>query len=98
MHTHINSHILVLPFSISKVVLGKPLSSTAGGVTLQSLKQEGSEAVFVGIGLPDPKKIPLFEGLTQEKGFFTSKDFLPRVASASKAGKLPYNTYIYKAL
>ncbi len=37
-------------------------------------------------GLPDPKRIPLFESLTNKAGFFTSKDFLPVVAAASKAG------------
>ena len=36
--------------------------------------------------MPDPKRIPLFEGLTEEMGFYTSKDFLPKVAAASKAG------------
>ena len=38
-------------------------------------------------GLPDPKTIPMFQGLTQDMGFYTSKDFLPKVAAASKAGK-----------
>ena len=42
--------------------------------------------MFVGIGMPDPKRIPMFEGLTKEQGFYTSKDFLPLVSSASKPG------------
>ena len=37
------------------------------------------KAVFIGIGNPDPKKIPIFENLTESNGFFTSKDFLPKV-------------------
>jgi len=38
------------------------------------------------VGLPNPKRIPEFENLTEEMGFFTSKDFLPQVSKASKAG------------
>lgn len=71
----------------SQVVCGQGLSTSNGGVTLNSLRQQGHKAVFVGIGLPDPKRIPLFDGLTESHGFHTSKSFLPRVASASKAGK-----------
>ena len=44
------------------------------------------KAIFVGIGLPDPKVIPMFEGLTEEQGFYTSKNFLPLVAKTSKPG------------
>lgn len=47
--------------------------------TLDSLKEK-SAAVFLGIGLPAPKKPSIFEGLTAENGFYTSKDFLPKVA------------------
>uniref|UniRef100_A0A0N4X0L0 dihydropyrimidine dehydrogenase (NADP(+)) n=1 Tax=Haemonchus placei TaxID=6290 RepID=A0A0N4X0L0_HAEPC len=46
----------------------------------------GVKAVFIGIGMPEPKKIDVFQGLTQSHGFFTSKDFLPMVAAASKPG------------
>ena len=56
------------------------------GFSLQSLMESGHEAVFIGIGLPSPKKIPIFEGLTVNNGFYTSKEFLPLVASASKRG------------
>ena len=38
------------------------------------------------VGLPNPKKISIFESLTEEMGFYTSKDFLPKVTRASKAG------------
>ncbi|KAL1416901.1 hypothetical protein MTO96_027396 [Rhipicephalus appendiculatus] len=54
-------------------------------ITLQSLKND-YDAVFLGIGLPDPKVIPIFEGLDSSHGFFTSKTFLPLVAKASKPG------------
>jgi hypothetical protein len=37
-------------------------------------------------GLPDPKKISIFENLTEDMGFYTSKDFLPKVTKASKPG------------
>jgi len=47
------------------------------------LKEEMDfSAVFVGIGNPQAKVIPIFEGLTEEQGFYTSKDFLPRVKSS----------------
>ncbi|CAL1262347.1 unnamed protein product, partial [Larinioides sclopetarius] len=55
---------------------------------LMSLK--GSyKAVFIGIGLPEPKVVPIFADLTPENGFFTSKTFLPAVAKASKPGMCP---------
>ena len=38
------------------------------------------------VGLPDAKRHPIFEGLSATEGFYTSKDFLPLVASASKPG------------
>ena len=37
------------------------------------------KAVFIGIGNPQPKTIPIFEGLTEENGYYTSKGFLPKV-------------------
>lgn len=68
-----------------KVECGKALSAK-DGLTLQGLKDSGCKAVFVGIGVPDPKRIPLFDGLSEAQGFHTSKSFLPQVAAASKAG------------
>ncbi|EYC21985.1 hypothetical protein Y032_0018g3645 [Ancylostoma ceylanicum] len=47
---------------------------------------DGAKAVFLGIGMPDPKKVDVFDGLTQSHGFYTSKDFLPIIAAASKPG------------
>lgn len=51
-----------------------------------SFQNNGAKAVFVGIGMPEPKKVGVFDGLTQEQGFYTSKDYLPLVAAASKPG------------
>jgi len=67
-----------------KVEYGKALGEN--GLTIQSLKKQGYEAIFLGIGLPEPKIDPVFKGLTQEDGFYTSKDFLPKVSKASKPG------------
>ncbi|XP_065069979.1 dihydropyrimidine dehydrogenase [NADP(+)]-like [Rhopilema esculentum] len=64
---------------------GQPLSAN-GGHTISLLKKSGYEAIFLGMGLPQPKIIPQFEGLTRSHGFWTSKDFLPVVSKASKAG------------
>ncbi|XP_056912047.1 dihydropyrimidine dehydrogenase [NADP(+)]-like isoform X1 [Takifugu flavidus] len=67
-----------------KVVCEKGLGMK--GMTLTSLKEEGFKAVFIGIGLPQANRAKIFDGLTMDQGFFTSKDFLPLVASASKKG------------
>ena len=50
------------------------------------MKSDGFEAVFIGIGNPEPKTIPIFDGLDESKGYYTSKSFLPQVSRASKAG------------
>ncbi|ESO92596.1 hypothetical protein LOTGIDRAFT_233044 [Lottia gigantea] len=67
-----------------KIERGRALGSK--DLSLTSLKSNGYKAVFVGIGLPDAKKIPIFADLKEEQGFFTSKTFLPVVSQASKAG------------
>lgn len=67
-----------------KIETGKSLHKD--GITLQSLKDKGAKAVFVGIGMPEPKKIGIFKDLAIENGFYTSKDFLPLVSKASKPG------------
>ncbi|KAJ3433020.1 dihydropyrimidine dehydrogenase [NADP(+)] [Anaeramoeba flamelloides] len=54
------------------------------GFTVEKLKEDGYNAVFVGIGLPEPHSIPAFDGLTVENGFYSSKTFLPIVSMASK--------------
>lgn len=68
------------------MILGRGLGGE-NGVSVSGLLKEGYEAVFLGFGLPDPKSIPIFKDLTEGNGFYTSKDFLPRVASASKPGQ-----------
>ncbi|MED6258715.1 hypothetical protein ATANTOWER_011334, partial [Ataeniobius toweri] len=67
-----------------KVVCEKGLG--VNGMTVSSLNEEGFKAVFIGIGLPQANRAEIFQGLTVGQGFFTSKDFLPMVASASKKG------------
>lgn len=64
-----------------KVVCNKELGKD---YTVQSLKDDGYKAVFVGVGLPNAKIAPAFEGLSVKQGFYTSKDFLPLSANASK--------------
>lgn len=56
--------------------------------TEQGLQKDGYKAIFVGIGMPSSKRIPIFADLTENQGFFTSKDFLPKVAKASKPGRI----------
>ena len=70
-----------------QVVHGKPLSSEDGGLTVQSLTKDGHKAIFLGIGMPDANRSPMFKDLTEKQGFYTSKSFLPRVSGASKPGK-----------
>ncbi|XP_026529949.1 dihydropyrimidine dehydrogenase [NADP(+)] [Notechis scutatus] len=67
-----------------KIICGTGLS--VEGLTLSALKDDGYEAIFIGIGLPEPKKESVFQGLGMEEGFYTSKDFLPLVSMASKPG------------
>uniref|UniRef100_A0A8C2RXQ7 Dihydropyrimidine dehydrogenase [NADP(+)] n=1 Tax=Capra hircus TaxID=9925 RepID=A0A8C2RXQ7_CAPHI len=58
------------------IICGKSLS--VNDITLSTLKEEGYKAAFIGIGLPEPKKDHIFQGLTQDQGFYTSKDFLSK--------------------
>ncbi|XP_003738053.1 dihydropyrimidine dehydrogenase [NADP(+)] [Galendromus occidentalis] len=60
--------------------------SLGSAFTLESLRSGGVKAAFIGIGLPDPKRFPVFEGLDSRSGYYSSKDFLPLVAAGSKAG------------
>ena len=68
-----------------QIVTGRSLHKD--DITLEKLKSEGNNAVFVGIGMPEPKKVGIFAGLGIENGFYTSKDYLPLVAKASKPGR-----------
>ncbi|XP_026679568.1 dihydropyrimidine dehydrogenase [NADP(+)]-like [Diaphorina citri] len=52
----------------------------------KKLRKDGYTAIFIGIGKPNANVIPIFQGLTEEMGFYTSKTFLPRVATSSKKG------------
>jgi dihydropyrimidine dehydrogenase (NADP+) len=54
-------------------------------LTLKNLREDlGFAATFIGIGNPQPKTIPIFEGLTEENGYYTSKGFLPKVPGCWK--------------
>lgn len=55
-------------------------------LTVQKLLDDGVKAIFIGIGLPQPKVAAVFKGLEANMGFYTSKDFLPQVSKASKPG------------
>lgn len=48
------------------------------------LRSKKFEAIFIGIGKPQPKIDAIFKDLTPANGFYTSKSFLPLVARASK--------------
>jgi dihydropyrimidine dehydrogenase (NADP+) len=72
-----------------KIETGRALSSLQEkGLTLEKLKKDGYDSVFVGIGMPNPNRDAIFDGLDPSSGFYTSKDFLPLVAKASKPGKI----------
>jgi len=53
-------------------------------LTIYAYIIQGYEAIFLGIGLPTGKRDAMFSKVTH--GFYTSKDFLPEVAKASKKG------------
>lgn len=53
---------------------------------LQNLTASGVDAIFLGIGLPDANASPIFQNLHDSMGFYTSKNFLPRVAGSTKPG------------
>eukprot|EP00088_Acartia_fossae_P032309 TRINITY_DN3308_c0_g1_i6.p1 TRINITY_DN3308_c0_g1~~TRINITY_DN3308_c0_g1_i6.p1 ORF type:complete len:1069 (-),score=295.18 TRINITY_DN3308_c0_g1_i6:247-3453(-) len=67
-----------------KIETGRALSTE--DLTVEKLQKDGFATVFIGIGNPEAKTIPMFNGLTEEQGYFTSKSFLPQVARASKPG------------
>lgn len=84
-----------LPFSVVnfEIELMKDLgvkiiynTSFGKDITLNSIKEQKADAVFLGFGRPDPKKLDIFTNLTQNNGFYTSKEFLPAVANSSKPG------------
>ncbi|XP_058443481.1 dihydropyrimidine dehydrogenase [NADP(+)] [Malaya genurostris] len=70
-----------------KFETGRALSTK--DLTVQGLLDAGNDAVFLGIGLPEPKIDKIFSGLSKKHGFYSSKDFLPLVADGSKPGLCP---------
>lgn len=64
--------------------LGRSLSKS--DITVQKLIDSGVDGIFLGIGLPQPILHPIFANLKPENGFYTSKTFLPIVATGSKPG------------
>ena len=72
--------------------------SFGNDVTVPSLRKDGAKAIFLGLGMPNPTKSPVFAGLEGSHGFWTSKDFLPKVAAASKAGKLFWRSRTQRSL
>ncbi|XP_001604620.1 dihydropyrimidine dehydrogenase [NADP(+)] [Nasonia vitripennis] len=67
-----------------KIEFGRELSEK--DLTVKKLQNSGYEVIFLGFGLPEPKSVPIFDGLTPEMGFYTSKNFLPAVSQGSKPG------------
>ncbi|XP_011181764.2 dihydropyrimidine dehydrogenase [NADP(+)] [Zeugodacus cucurbitae] len=55
-------------------------------LTVECLLKDGHQAVFLGFGLPEANIDPVFCGLDESKGFYTSKTFLPCVSGGSKQG------------
>lgn len=83
--------IEVVDFEISlvkdlgvKIETGRCLATT--DITVQGLLDSGVDAIFLGIGLPEPTINPIFKDLNESHGFYTSKNFLPMVADGSKPG------------
>jgi len=66
-----------------KIEYGRELGRN---LSVEQLTEEGYKCIFLGFGQPNPKSDPVFDGLTTEDGFYTSKDFLPLVMKASKPG------------
>uniref|UniRef100_A0A1A9WDB6 Dihydropyrimidine dehydrogenase [NADP(+)] n=1 Tax=Glossina brevipalpis TaxID=37001 RepID=A0A1A9WDB6_9MUSC len=66
-----------------KIATNRQLSTK--DITIKQLLST-NQVVFLGIGLPEPKVLPIFEGLSESDGFYTSKSFLPRAADGSKPG------------
>ncbi|XP_065172464.1 dihydropyrimidine dehydrogenase [NADP(+)]-like isoform X2 [Atheta coriaria] len=56
------------------------------GITIEKLLSEGACAIYLAIGLPQPRLLPMFKGLTANMGFYTSKSFMPLATKASKWG------------
>lgn len=66
------------------VKIEKNRSLSTKDLTIEKLLANETKAIFIGLGLPQPKIHPLFNNLTSKMGFYTSKDFLPQVSQGSK--------------
>ena len=55
-------------------------------LTLEHLLNNGVQAIFLGIGLPEPKTHKIFKDLSPTNGYYTSKNFLPLISNISKMG------------
>ena len=67
-------------------MLTRGATRVAGGLRDLSGVTGAACSVLVAIGLPEPQRHKAFDGLSPKHGFWTSKDFLPQVAKASKPG------------
>ena len=61
-----------------------PLGNADGEQSVSSFKEQGYDAVFLGMGLAAPKVPKEFQG--GEEGILTAKSFLPKVSEAAKGG------------
>lgn len=68
-----------------QVKYNSPMSAKSQLTIENLLHRDKYEAVFVGVGKPQPKIASIFRSLTKENRFFTSKEFLPLVSQASKS-------------
>lgn len=59
--------------------------SLKDGHSIEKALADGAKAVFVGIGLPQPKIPEVFANLSIENGFYTSKNFLPAASEITKS-------------
>jgi dihydropyrimidine dehydrogenase (NADP+) len=66
-----------------KIEYGRELGKN---LSVEWLTNDGYKVIFLGFGQPNAKRDEVFNGLTPEDGFYTSKDFLPLVMKASKPG------------
>ena len=62
--------------SIHKKHLYQSHASVPLWLTIETIRDQ---LFVVGIGNPEPKTLPIFDGLTESQGYYTSKGFLPKV-------------------
>jgi len=64
-----------------KMVYGKELGKD---FTIESLKKDGFQAIFLGVGVPKPISLPIFAEAEKCHNFTTASVFLKKVAMATK--------------